>query len=140
VRWLQDPQGNYLGGTGMYFTSKDFVKFGELALNDGVYQDLQLVPENWFDAATTITEPVLPDEWGALTNRSYGLLWWKGKIQDYDVNLAIGHGGQIIVIFPQLDMVIYISSDPNVSYNISDEHEKTILNFIADFIIPAIRE
>jgi hypothetical protein len=34
-------------------------------------------------------------------------------------------------------MIVAVTSDPNLDWNISDEHERAVLQIIADYIVPA---
>ena len=41
----------------------------------------------------------------------YGYLWWIGSIYGQDFYIAVGYGGQRIIVIPGLDMVIVHTSD-----------------------------
>lgn len=42
--WIQNPQGIYLGGNNMFFTTRDIAVLGYLYLNDGEINGVQIVP------------------------------------------------------------------------------------------------
>ena len=42
----------------------------------------------------------------------YGYLWWSANAGSHPINLAWGHGGQLIVLVPDLDMVFVTTADP----------------------------
>jgi hypothetical protein len=55
---------------------------------------------------------------------------------DHNLNLAWGHGGQLIVLVDALDMVVVVTADP--LYGQAGEqpwnHEKANINLVADFV------
>ena len=54
----------------------------------------------------------------------------------YPVNFAWGHGGQLIVLVDELDMVVVVTADPFYEEYGSQswKHEKANFNLVADFI------
>ncbi len=99
--WEQDPQGYYFGGNSMYFTPREMAVLGYLYLNNGMINGEQIVPEAWvaltLSPSTNLTHP---NEWGAYKNYNYAHLWWLGQINDYDLFMGYGYGGQLVVVFP----------------------------------------
>jgi hypothetical protein len=66
----------------------------------------------------------------------YGYRWWSARSGKHRYNLAWVHGGQLIVVVSDLDMVIVTTADPLYGET-GDEpwkHEKAIINLVADFI------
>ena len=55
---------------------------------------------------------------------------------DHRFNFAWGHGGQLIVLLDELDMVIVTTADPFFGQHDggSWKHEKAIMNLVGDFI------
>ena len=76
--------------------------------------------------------------WGDLKESGYGYGWWLGKVNGSQSFFALGHGGQYILVFPELDMIVVITSDPDVDWDQADLQERTALNIAADYIIPAV--
>ena len=67
--WLESPGGMGLAGSGMGATLRDYGRFGEFVLADGVLGGKRVVPEGWFAEAGKAHEIG-----GRKVN--YGYLWW----------------------------------------------------------------
>lgn len=134
--WLRDPQGICFGGNDMVFTTRNMAVLGLLYMNNGKLKDKQIVPEDWVKNSWVYSGGS-SGVWGELTNLGYGYLWWIGKAAGKNVYFALGHGGQYVMCIPDLNMIIAATSDPNLDWDISDEHERAVLKIIADYIIPA---
>jgi CubicO group peptidase (beta-lactamase class C family) len=61
----------------------------------------------------------------------YGWLWWGDTEGGHRTFSARGHGGQIIYVVPDLDLVTVITSDPE-NENLSPQ------NLITQTILPAV--
>ena len=100
--WGMDYAGNPYGGGGMAFTTRDMMKFGQLMLQDGTWHGRRILDH---DVVARATSPLVH-----IGEREYGLLWWP---QAYTVRgrtvrgfAALGNGGQIVMVFPELELVI----------------------------------
>ena len=86
---------------------RDMAKFGLLFLNKGKWRGNQIIPEKWINLSTISHGNTNGPSLGWLKN--YGYHWWSGieKIEGKDVFMyaASGNGGQVIAVFPDLDMV-----------------------------------
>ena len=49
--WSTDPQGRALGGTGLYLSTGDVAKLGQLWVDRGVWNGKRLLSEEWIDRA-----------------------------------------------------------------------------------------
>ena len=78
--------------------------------------------------------------WGDLNDVNYGYLWWLGEIKNHKVFLAIGYGGQFVINFPDLNMIVVTTAKSNLGWEIADQHERSILNIVADYIVPAVTQ
>jgi CubicO group peptidase (beta-lactamase class C family) len=99
--WTRDRDGYYIGHGEIHFTARDMAKFGLLYLNDGEYKGNQVVSADWVhDSLQTYSE----DAW--ITKKvgryfrdiGYGYQWWSARAGKHHINLAWGHGGQLIVL------------------------------------------
>ena len=63
---MQSVSGGGHWGGGFFIDTRDHVRFGLLALRDGVWGDRRLVSSEWFARAATPT-PIQPN---------YGYMWW----------------------------------------------------------------
>lgn len=50
--WSKDSEGISTGGNGLMLRSEDFLKFGALYLNDGLWEGQQLLPAGWVHEAS----------------------------------------------------------------------------------------
>jgi len=139
--WKQSPQGIYFGGNNMFFTTRDMAMLGLLYLNNGELNDVQIVPHDWVEQSLQNTMPDFQKgwTWGKLENGGYGYLWWLGEISGYKIFTALGHGGQFVMCFPDLDMIVVTNSNAYVDWDTADKNERIVLDLIANYILPAIR-
>ena len=88
-------------GKRLYMTSRDMAKIGQLILNNGKWNEKQIVSKKWIEESTTTKTKI--------TGIDYGYLWWNipFKVNEKVIvsKTATGNGGQYIMIFPKLDMV-----------------------------------
>lgn len=102
-----DPQGIGDKGNGVWMTTADMAKFGLLYLNSGQWQGQQLVPAAWVEQSTSAQY----ERGGG--RAAYGFQWWVRTFGDekYPAYFAQGHGGQYILVVPQLALVVAWNSD-----------------------------
>jgi len=67
--WLESPGGMGLAGSGLGATLRDYGRFGQFVLDDGVVNGDRVVPEGWFRAAGKAHEI-------GGKQVDYGYLWW----------------------------------------------------------------
>lgn len=100
INLMPDGQQAYSGG-GLHLRARDFLKLGQLMLNNGRWQDNQLLDPTYVKSVITPR--------GTMNNDQYGLGWWMRQYQiderSYNVFYAGGNGGQQIIVVPELDMV-----------------------------------
>lgn len=136
--WLQDREGHYIGSGGIYATARDAATFGLLYLNGGKYKGEQVVPADWVrDSLQAYSEDAR--DYGrsvSFRHMGYGYGWWTATAGDHYFNFAWGHGGQLIVLLDELDMVIVTTADPFYGQHDggSWKHEKATINLVGDFI------
>ncbi|MDR1629206.1 MAG: beta-lactamase family protein [Oscillospiraceae bacterium] len=101
VYWDADKQGNNYGGHGLYLTPEDMLRFGYLYLNNGRWEDRQILSAEWVKQA----QPQLGGR------KDYGFMFWVSWANiphNYEAN---GAGDQHIIIFPELNAVAVTTSD-----------------------------
>ena len=138
AQWQQDPQGYYFGGNSMFFTPRNIARLGYLYLNNGNLGGTQIVPEEWVEESLTNYTGYNNLSWGDLDDYNYGYLWWLGKIKGHEVFLAIGHGGQFVINFPDLNMIVVTTSYWQLDWETADEHERAVLSIVANYIVPSV--
>ena len=137
--WNRDLDGYYIGSGDIQFTARDMAKFGLLYLNGGEYEGKQLVPADWVrDSLKTYTVNEFElKKIGRFTDIGYGYQWWSADVGEYHVNLAWGHGGQLIVLIDKLNVVIVTTADPFYGKDIHFDawkYEEAIIKMVGDFI------
>jgi CubicO group peptidase (beta-lactamase class C family) len=110
ARWPRDPQGIYFGGNDMLMTPRQMIAVGELWLNDGRARSAQVVPAAWVE---TSCQPRTRSRWDP--EREYGYGWWSQTFGAYRACFAWGFGGQYILVFRELGLVVAVTSATTVS-------------------------
>ncbi len=127
--WDRDPQGYFFGGNNMALSPDALLKIGRLMLNLGEYEGEQLVPKEWIlDSVKIYTR-------SNFNNYNYGYMWWRKEVGDYEVVFAWGNGGQYIMMLPELDAAISITSDVERGDR-SRGYQRRMFAYIEDVMIP----
>ncbi|QTD38084.1 serine hydrolase [Polaribacter batillariae] len=66
--WVQDDDGNPTTHGAFYIKASDLVKFGELLLNKGIYNNQRIISESWIEESFKAGQKFDP---------RFGLLWWR---------------------------------------------------------------
>lgn len=117
--WPRDPQGIYFGGNDMELTPRQMLAFGELYLNGGRIDEHRVIPESWVRASLM---PRAKSPHG--DGRFYGYGWWACDLAGHFVPHAWGHGGQFIMLVPDLDLVLVTTSAPKADAAAHDHANK----------------
>ena len=131
--WPTDPQGIYFGGNEMLLTPKQMIAIGELYLHRGRVNGRQVVPAAWVDASCV---PRTTSAWDS--DRRYGYGWWIQEIGPATACFAWGYGGQYILVFRDLDLVVAATSSTAVSEE-RRGHRRRLLQLIEDRVLRTIR-
>jgi len=108
ISWDEDGEGHTATAMGLHTTMRDYAKFGWLFLKKGMWEDQQIVSEQWVEKSTQ-TDPSVK------MSKTYGYLWHlnlpqklgaRGSSIPGDAYMAQGVLGQLIVIIPSKDLVI----------------------------------
>lgn len=129
AQWPRDPQGIYFGGNEMLLTPRQMVAVGQLYLNGGRVGGRQVVPRAWVETSCV---PRTTSRWNP--DRHYGYGWWITEVGGYQACFAWGFGGQHILVFRNLDLVVVTTS----STDVSDErwgYRRQLFDLIASQII-----
>jgi CubicO group peptidase (beta-lactamase class C family) len=135
--WGRDRDGHNNGCGDLHMTARDAAKFGLLYLNDGECEGKQIIPADWVgDSLQTYSaNEFVVKKVGPLRDFGYGYQWWSADTGKLHVNFAWGHGGQLIVLLEEFDMVIVTTSDPFwlEHSDRSWKHEKAIIAMVGEF-------
>lgn len=94
-----DAAGNFIGSSYIFATARDFAKFGYLYLRGGAWENKQIVPRVWVEAAR------LQHATDTDSDHGYGMHWWIWKSITGCMS-AQGYEGQRIIVMPQRDLVV----------------------------------
>lgn len=137
--WEESPQGINIGGWGLFVKTEDLAKMGQLFLQKGQWNGVQLLPESWIEEATTSKIASLPagmrpeslkmkpkdSDW----LQGYGYQMWRCR---HNGVRADGAYGQYIIILPEKDAVIAMTA------HIGDMQAE--IDLVWKYILPALKE
>lgn len=121
-QWESAKDGTTYGAFSLYLKPRDFAKIGQLLLQNGKWLNNQIIDSTYLAKATSIiVDPAY--------NSAYGFYFWIDKRnKGY---YALGHGGQILLVIPDKNLVILYTAWPYTSGNFFDDGFE-ILNNIVD--------
>ncbi len=133
-KWQYTPQGVPNTAGSFQLSTLDYAKIGSLYLNNGRYDNSQIIPEAWMIQSMEEHE-IVPDR----DKESYGYLIWKKHIsvenKDMEVHYMSGNGGNKVWIIPSLDAVIVLTStaygQPYMHYQAEE--------ILKEYLIPALK-
>jgi CubicO group peptidase (beta-lactamase class C family) len=133
TQWKVSPKGLAVTGGGLGLQSRDLLKLGQLYLNGGSFNSKQIISEEWIK--TSIKPHARIDD-----QTEYGYLWWlrnfKAGEKSYGAYLMSGNGGNKVAVFPDLRMVVVLTS---TNYATSGMHQQTD-RLLSEFILPAFQK
>lgn len=131
VEWQFSSLGLALTGGGLRLQSRDLLKLGQLYLNGGAWNGSRVVSERWVKTSTQPHARI--DE-----QTEYGYLWWlksfKSGEKSYPAFFMTGNGGNKVAVFPDLDMVVVLTS---TNYNTRGMHEQTE-KLLTDYVLASL--
>jgi CubicO group peptidase (beta-lactamase class C family) len=153
--WETSPLGINTGGWGLSVTTETLAKFGQLYLQQGQWNGMQLLPTQWVSEATTfkIQQPAawnsgsdpanqaaytasLADPVTALAKLKQSSDWYQGYAYQFwrcRHNAFRGDGafGQLCIVMPDQDAVFVATAETG--------HMQEELNLVWDHLLPAMR-
>lgn len=99
--WEKCPVGIEKGGWGLYMSIYDYARLGQLWLNGGMWNGVQLVPREWISVASS--KQIANKDF---CRDGYGFHVWLGR---HGVIFS-GMFGQIVYVVPKFDMVIAVTA------------------------------
>ena len=130
--WHTVSDGSTLTAGGMFMRPRDMAKIGYLILNRGQWHGQQILSEEWINLSTKA--------YGYEGELGYGYYWWlfnyKSGNRIFKTIFAAGHGGQRVLVVPELNLVAVFTSKPDDNpkghTRISQIMEKYILPSMLD--------
>ncbi|MEK7753565.1 MAG: serine hydrolase [Acidobacteriota bacterium] len=111
--WTVGADGMVLAGSGMSATLRDYARFGQFVLDDGVIDGEALVPTGWF-AEAGVPQVI------AGQRVPYGYMWWIPELADPMLEgsfQAEGIYGQYLHVNPREELLIVVlSARPKPSF------------------------
>jgi CubicO group peptidase (beta-lactamase class C family) len=136
--WYHDADNYSFGSMGIFVTARDMAKFGLLYLNGGVYEGNQILSADWVRISLqTYSERIYNNEpTRYFRDIGYGYQWWSARVGDHHFNFAWGHGGNLIVLLDELNMIVVTSADPleEIMGQEAWRHEGAIIDLVGKFI------
>ena len=141
--WKRDRNGDYVGLAEMRLTARDLAKFGKLYLDGGQFGGERVLPAEWvseslqkYSTDAWVAQPPQHHVGRYFRDLGYGYQWWSAQVDGREFDFAWGHGGQLIVLLPAVNMVVVTTSNP--FYGQHDDtawmHEQAIFNVVGKFI------
>lgn len=147
--WNLMPTGEgYLGG-GAFLRPRDLLKIGQAYLGGGVWKGRRIVDAAWVRASTTPRIEVTPATTGLSEEEFanfYGagadaLAWHMAPItvggRRYEGYQASGNGGQLLIVYPELDMTIVFTGG---NYRQGGIWGRWAQQIVGDIIAPTLRD
>ncbi|WP_445376313.1 serine hydrolase domain-containing protein [Niveispirillum fermenti] len=130
VEWQFTPKGDAMTGGGLGLRSRDLLKLGQLYLDGGIWQGQRLISADWVRASTS-PQAQVDDQ------TDYGYLWWIKRLKTAQGEelawLMNGMGGNKVVVFPRLHIVVTITT---TNFRVRDAHGLSE-RLLTDFVLPA---
>lgn len=107
--WETDCNGIEAGGWGLYVKTEDIAKLTLCYLNKGMYDGVQVIPEEWTRIAT---QKQIDNEYnrpGTDASYGYGFCFWKNSIDETSFRCD-GMFSQFGIGIPEYDAVVVLTS------------------------------
>lgn len=141
VEVIRTPTGLPDVGRGLYLTTRDLLKFGQLYLDGGHWNGEQIVSSEWVATSTQpYTDVSWPDpeamDWQMT---GYGYQWWTGHFEfegrQIESFAAWGFAQQWLMVIPELQLVVAVNSN---AWEERPDQANQVHNLIKRFLLPAV--
>lgn len=137
-RWLEPRDSKYPAVT-YRLSARDLARIGLMYLDGGKWNGRQIVPSEWVNESTRPHTVFGKDHYRGEGN-GYGRLWWiwPGKENTESRYLsqhriaAQGAGGQVMVLFPEIDLVIVHLADTDSGNGVDDRDGFKLMEMILE--------
>jgi CubicO group peptidase (beta-lactamase class C family) len=123
--WLASPQGVTTGAFGLRGRTEEIARFGQLYLQNGVWNGRRLLPASWIAEATSLRTSngsAPTSDW----DQGYGYQFWRSR-HGYRGDGAFG---QYMLILPEQDVVVAITSGVR--------NMQSVMDLVWDKLLPAM--
>ena len=128
--WKKTPKGLTDTEGGLYLSSRDFAKIGLLYLQNGQWDNMQILDKDW------VTATMSPDTEISESRRKFGFQWWLVPYTGGEENWIYsgsGYGGQFLLIVPEYSLVMVFNG-----WNIFDKPRPSI-EYLSERVLKAIQ-
>lgn len=130
--WEIDGNSIERGGAGLELTARDLAKIGLLFLQNGRWQNRQLISRDF--VRETLEEPLNLDDYGASgQRRNY---WWTRNMNGSTVHFADGYGGQVLLVVPEFNLIVVT----NRKYRVKSETNRDAFDEFFGNHLPKVLE
>lgn len=130
--WQMTPINIPMTGGGLGLRSRDLLKIGQLYLNNGKWNGNQIISKAWVEKSTTPKVKFQGDR-----EYEYGYLWWLADFANEKAYYMTGTGGNKIAVFPDLELVVTLTS--SYYHGGMDSHNQTA-KLLNDYIVPEFKK
>ena len=131
-QWESCPKGINLGASGLYLTTEELSRFGQLLLDNGRFEGRQVVPADYIAMAASRQ---IDNDNGSTADpeavAGYGFQFWRNSIPNS--YRADGLYGQYIIVLPDYDAVVTVTSHV-------EENQHNILRLVWDELLPELEK
>ncbi|MBN1938572.1 MAG: alpha/beta fold hydrolase, partial [Candidatus Aminicenantes bacterium] len=131
--WTRYSDGTLETDGGLALPSRDLAKIGQLFLDKGEWSGRRLLSEAWIRKST---RPRL--SLGGSRDWKYGYYWMQVELKEKDRTInsffVPGDGGQLLAVFPDMEMVIVLTAG-----NYGPDPKTVGFLMIGNGILPAVR-
>ncbi|MDF2936426.1 MAG: hypothetical protein K0Q90_1799 [Paenibacillaceae bacterium] len=131
LEWEFCPMGINRGGSGIRCTTEDLAKFGQLYLQDGIWDGRRVLPEGWVGRSTARHVDNSGHKSLLDGKPGYGYQFWRLRNGAYG---AFGLGGQFVVVMPDKDAAFITTANTQF---VKDGHQ-VILDCMWEALYPAM--
>lgn len=103
-KWDRSPEGIIIGGYGLQMKAEDLIKINHLILNEGKFQNKQLISNDYLQNMLT------PWEKNIVRGQSYGYHWWMAPNVP-TVYYAAGSSGKFSFLVPEKNIAAVFLGD-----------------------------
>jgi CubicO group peptidase (beta-lactamase class C family) len=134
---LPNAKDVFFGSSALYLRPRDMAKIGQLVLQEGLWKNRRVVSAEWIRESVTKSMGLPPSHALQHFAEGYGYQWWLGTYDTKNAKayMAAGFGGQFIVVFPEIEMVVVLTGgnwydrSPILAYDFA----------INNYILPAVK-
>ena len=122
-KWESAKDGTTFGAFSLFLKPRDFGKIGQLLLQNGKWNNKQLIDSTYLQKAISIKVST------NYSSEPYGYYFW--ILPGYGGYAAIGHGGQFLLVVPEKQLVVVYTAWPYTSGEFFD-YRNDLMNIIVN--------